>query len=249
VHRIFRTWTGAVDNGSCEEALIGAEGVAFGLCGGAAKLDGKFVAAARQDVLAEWAEQFASFAATTDFGQVTFAGSGAAVATPAEQRQIAQWARTVVMEAGGGESLAGLRYEGPAEIGSTDTSKCAVLQLGPSIEAGIGACDGTMTNKDMGNGTYLDWEYLRDHLAPFVYETDTERITFEGMGSIRGEAWQRAILAWARMRYAELSSAKRGSPGKRLLAAARPAATPEQLADCKTSGLGWLWLALACCFL
>ena len=103
------TWTGAVDNGSCQEALIGAEGVAFGLCGGAAKLDGKFVSAARQGVLAEWAEKFASFAAATDLGQVTFAGTGTAVATPAEQRQIAQWAQTVVMEAAGGDSLAGLR--------------------------------------------------------------------------------------------------------------------------------------------
>jgi hypothetical protein len=226
------TWIGAVDNASCQDALIGAEGVAFGLCGSATKLDGKFVSAARQDVLAEWAEQFASFTAATDLGQVTFAGSGAAVATPAEQQQIAQWARTVVMEAAGGESLAGLRYEGPAEIGSTDTSKCAVLQLGPSIEAGIGACDGTMTNKDMGNGTYLDWEYLRDHFAPFVYETDTERITFEGMGSSRGDAWQRAILAWARMRYAELSSGKVSAAAGTILSW-RLGPNPEQPETCR----------------
>jgi hypothetical protein len=118
---------------------------------------------------------------------------------------IGRWAQLVAMEAMSGEALAGLRYEGPAEIGSGDTSKCAVLQLGTPIEAGIGACDGTMTNRDMGKAVYLEWEYLRDHFAPFVYETDTERITFEGMGHVSGDEWQRAILAWARTRHAELA--------------------------------------------
>jgi hypothetical protein len=114
----------------------------------------------------------------------------------------------VTMEAGGGESLAGLEYRGPAEMGRSDTSKCAIMRLGTPIEAVLGACDGAATNQDMGKRIYLEWEQLRDRFAPFVYETDTEALTFEGIGREASEAWQRAILAWARTKHAELSSGK-----------------------------------------
>jgi hypothetical protein len=60
----------------------------------------------------------------------------------------------------------------------------------------------------MGKRIYLEWAQLRDRFAPFVYETVTETITFEGMGLESSEAWQRAILAWARARHAELASGK-----------------------------------------
>jgi len=82
------------------------------------------------------------------------------------------------------------------------------MRLGTPIEAMLGACDDTATNKDMGKRAYLEWEQLRDRFAPFVYETDTETLTFEGMGLESSEAWQRAILAWARVRHAELSTGK-----------------------------------------
>ena len=130
------------------------------------------------------------------------------MASEAEQRLITRWAKMVTMEAGGGESLAGLEYRGPAEVGSSDTSKCAIMRLGTPIEAVLGACDGAATNQDMGKRIYLEWEQLRDRFAPFVYETDTEALTFEGMGREASEAWQRAILAWARTKHAELSSGK-----------------------------------------
>lgn len=198
-------WGGTADNGLCMEATLAGTGIAFGICGGSAPIGGKYAADARQTVLNEWVARFAPFDAETEWGSIRLLGTGNTQATPAEQEQIGRWAQTAVMEAAGGESLAGLRYEGPAEFGSADTSKCAVLQLGTPIEAGIGACDGTMTNKDMGKATYLQWEYLRDQFAAFVYETATEKITFEGMGNVSGEPWQRAILAWARTRHAELA--------------------------------------------
>lgn len=199
-------WSGPVDNGECVEALINAETVGFGLCGGSPKIGGHFVADARPAVLMQWAATFASFDAETEFGSVRFVGSGSDAATPEEQQMMARWARTVAMEAAAGESLAGMSYHGPAEMGSPDASKCAMLQLGTSIEAGIGSCDGTMINKEMGKRTYLEWEYLRNHFAPFVIETETEKVAFEGMGSVDDAHWQRAIVAWARARYAELST-------------------------------------------
>jgi len=202
------TWSGTADNGTCLESIIGAEGVGFGLCYGPAKLGGKFATEARQTVLAELAKKYASFEASGESGHLVFTGSGTTTATADEQRMIARWAQQVTLEAAGGESLAGMEYRGPAEMGSSDTSKCAVLRLGTPITATLGVCDGTATDKDMGKRTYLDWEYLRDHFAPFVYETATETVTFNGMGLISGEASQRAILAWARTRHAELSSDK-----------------------------------------
>lgn len=201
-------WNGPVDNGSCLEAIIGLEGVGFGLCYGPAKIGGQFASEARQTVLADLVKKYASFEADSEFGHLIFTGSGTTVATADDQRLMTRWAQQVTLEAAGGESLAGLEYRGPAEMGSPDTSKCAVLRLGTPIEAVLGACDGTAADKDMGKRTYLDWEYLRDHYAPFVYETATEAVTFDGMGLISGEAAQRAILAWARTRHAELSTGK-----------------------------------------
>jgi hypothetical protein len=139
---------------------------------------------------------------------VRFTGKGAAAPSADDQRTITRWAQMVTMEARGGESLAGLEYRGPAELGSRDTSKCAVMRLGTPIEAMLGACDGTATNKDMGKANYLEWERLRDRFAAFTLETGTEAILFEGMGLETGPAAQRAILAWARARHAELASGK-----------------------------------------
>jgi hypothetical protein len=201
-------WSGPLDMRGCTESIISQDGVGFGLCAGTAKLGGKFASEARQDVLSEMAAKYASFEGNNEFGSIRFTGKGSTAPTAEEQRLITRWAQMVTMEAGGGESLAGMEYRGPAAMGSSDTSKCAVLQLGTSIEAVVGACDGTAANKDMGKRTYLDWQQLRDRLAPFVYETETETLTFEGMGLEASDAWQRALLAWARTKHAELSSGK-----------------------------------------
>lgn len=205
-------WNGTVDNGSCYESLIGVNGVAFGPCYGQNKIGGKFVTEARQSVLQDLAAKYDSFEANNEFGSVRFTGTGSTPASEADQQLITRWAQMVTMEAAGGESLAGMEYRGPAEVldptesGGADTSKCAILRLGTPVTAMLGACDGTATDKDMGKATYLEWEQLRDRFAPFVYETATETITFEGMGLESSEAWQRAILAWARARHAELAS-------------------------------------------
>lgn len=202
------TWSGPLDMQACAEAIIGAEGVSFGLCGSEAKLGGKFASEARQDVLKQMAAKYASFEGSNEFGSIRFTGQGSTAPTADEQLSITRWAQMATMEAGGGESLAGMEYRGPAEIESDDTSKCAVMRLGTPIEAMLGACDDMVTNKDMGKAIYLEWERLRDRFAPFVYETATEMITFDGMGLESSEAWQRAILAWARVRHAELASGK-----------------------------------------
>jgi len=104
--------------------------------------------------------------------------------------------------------LAGTSYQGPAEMGSTDTSKCASLQLGAPGEVTLGACDGTRQALPIDERMATEWEALQARVAPFVYETATERLSFAGLGSESSETWQRAILAWARARYAELATGK-----------------------------------------
>ncbi len=208
IGKLIIGWSGPVDYWGCMESIIGTSGVGFGRCGSEAKIGGKFASDARQAVLAEMASKFAPFTGNHEFGTIRFMGDGPATATTEEQRMITRWAQMVSQEAGGGESLAGLEYRGPAEIGSIDTSKCAVMRLGTPLEAVLGACDGTANNKDMGKRMYLDWQQLRDRFAPFLYETETETLTFEGMGLDASDAWQRALLTWARTKHAELSGGK-----------------------------------------
>ncbi|MEZ4619236.1 MAG: hypothetical protein R2867_27505 [Caldilineaceae bacterium] len=104
------------------------------------------------------------------------------------------------------DSTTPLRYQGPAEMGSPDPSQCATLVLGETGVAQVGACDGTTRDLTIGERAALEWEQLRNRFAPFVYETATETLTFNGSGDVTGEQWQRALLAWARARHAELAS-------------------------------------------
>ena len=123
---------------------IGAEGVGFGQCYSEVKLGGKFASEARQDVLKQMAAKYASFEGSNEFGSIRFTGQGLTAPTADEQLSITRWAQMATMEARGGESLAGMEYRGPAEMGSDDTSKCAVMRLGTPIEAMLGACDDTV---------------------------------------------------------------------------------------------------------
>lgn len=206
VGEMLMAWGGTVDFGDCMEAIMGTDGVAFGMCGGHPKIGGNFVSDARRAVLTEWVERYAAFDAETDFGSVRLVGQGSAVATPEEERLIGRWAHMVTMEAMAGESRAGMSYHGPAEMGSPDTSKCTALFVGASSEVGLGTCDDNLQTVELGARAYDEWRYMRGRFAPFVYETETERLIFEGMGNVSGEPWQRAILAWARARHAELAT-------------------------------------------
>lgn len=201
------TWTGTSDFGDCMEAQVGHNNLAYGMCN-RPKIEGRYVSDARIATLDDWVATFAAFEAETDFGSVQFLGAGSTVATPEEEQMIGRWAQMVTMEAAAGESRAGMSYHGPAEMGSPDTSKCTSLMIGASPEVGLGTCDDSLQTVELGEGTYGEWSYLRDRFAPFTYETETERVIFEGMGNLRGEQWQRAILAWSRARHAELSSGR-----------------------------------------
>jgi hypothetical protein len=209
-------WQGAVDNGSCQEAVIDAGGVAFGYCGGA-QFPGKFVSPARAAALNEFATRYAAFNAVTDWGEIAFAGVGPQVATPAEQTQLASWAQRLVMEAASGVALGGMAWSGPEGMGSGDTAKCATLQMSGG-EATVWDCAGNFETVKLNGGYLTRWLEMQDRFASFVVETPAETLTFDGMGAEAGAVWQQALLAWARMQYAELSSGQASAAGSTVLA-------------------------------
>lgn len=198
------TATVTVDNGSCQDVHVGAHGVAFGYCG-STLFGGKFVADARPATLASFAARYAPFAASTAAGTITFVGSGAQVATPAEQAALAAWTQRLVMEAASGVPMGGLAWNGPAEFGGDDTSKCTTLTLGGG-EATVFDCAGNVQTIKLNGGPLSTWLAFQDRLAPFTLETATERLDFTGMGGEEAAVWQRALLAWVRTQVAELSS-------------------------------------------
>jgi hypothetical protein len=209
-------WQGAVDNGSCQEAVIGASGVAFGYCGGA-QFPGKFVSPARAAALNEFAARYAPFSAVTDWGEMTFTGGGSQAATPAEQTQLARWAQRLVMEAASGAALGGLAWSGLEEMGSDDTAQCATLQMSGG-EATVWDCAGNFATVKLNGGYLTRWLAMQDQFASFVVETPTATLTFDGMGAEADAIWQQALLAWARTQYAELSSGQASAAGSTVLA-------------------------------
>lgn len=210
------TATVTVDNGSCQDAIVGSEGVAFGYCG-LALFGGKFVSPARRTTLAEFAARYAPFEAQTEGGVIRFAGDGEQIATRADQEQLAQWVTLLVMEAASGAPMGGLAYHGPAEPGADDASKCATLTMSGG-EATVFDCEGNVKTIKLNGGPLSRWLTIQDRFAPFAVETETERLDFTGMGAVEGEIWQQAILAWARTQYAELSSGKVSAAGATVLA-------------------------------
>jgi hypothetical protein len=95
-------WSGA-DGSGCQTLEIGAEGVAFGRCSGL--LMGALLRRdTRQADLDEFVAKYASFEAETPAGTLRFVGSGPTIATPDEERMIAEWAKSVYLESVGGRS-------------------------------------------------------------------------------------------------------------------------------------------------
>lgn len=187
------TWLGADDSG-CRTVEVGTEGVAFGRCG-RPLMGVSFSIDTRQADIAEFAAKYASFVAETPVGTVNFVGSGPNVATPAEQRMLAEWAQLVYQEAEFGRSgaswglvLAWHREGGPSNFCDDVT----VYATGDVYVAT--SCQGSLP-VDIGrirlNATELSriFEWV-DALQPFEYNPDasteggeTIQMVFSGVGS------------------------------------------------------------------
>jgi hypothetical protein len=67
-------------------------------------MTGKYANQERLDAYQHYVQTYAPFTAQTPAGSVIFTGTGSAVATPAEQRMIAEFAQLAALEAVGGQS-------------------------------------------------------------------------------------------------------------------------------------------------
>jgi hypothetical protein len=85
----------------CQMVSITPQGASYGPCQGVLTI-ASFASSDMATHLAELTGTYQSFSSETVVGKVTFNGAGQAVATPAEQRAIAEWARLVFMEEEGG---------------------------------------------------------------------------------------------------------------------------------------------------
>ncbi|MBX3014138.1 MAG: hypothetical protein KF832_21635 [Caldilineaceae bacterium] len=118
-----------------------------------------------------------------------------------------------VEEIAGGKSMVALVYA----VGPSTATQCTTLSLDRSQNVTLGDCDGKSRLLALGKRFALDWDDIQNRFASFVYETPTETLTFTGRGTVQGEAWQRAILTWARATQAELAGSQSSATGRTAL--------------------------------
>jgi uncharacterized protein YraI len=109
-----------------------------------------------------------------------------------------------------------LRWQGPAELGSPDTSKCASLEISGN-QAQLTACDGATQTVTLAGGLAQEWAEIQERFGAFTYDLPGESLSFFGSGSQADPAAQRALLAWARARYGELSSGRVSAAGNTVM--------------------------------
>lgn len=230
------TWRNNDESG-CQTMTAGPDGVAFGPCGGVL-MGVPYSFDTRQPALSSFADTYQSFTAETPAGTVDFVGAGAQVATPAEQRMMAEWARLVSLEAQGGRSGAswGLIFAWHREGGLAGF--CDDVTGYVTGEAYVTSCRGNQP-QDLGR-VRLDSDQLAtvygwvDSLQPFeVEQTDpatedamTIRIVFSGAGTATAnEAVEQAITELALTLLHEVTTGT-----------IQPAMPVNALAGCLTPG-------------
>lgn len=198
------TWRHS-DAGGCQTMEAGPDGVAFGPCGGQL-LGVPYSFDTRQPELSRFAATYQSFTAETPAGTVDFVGTGTQVATPAEQRMIAEWARLVSLEAQGGRSGAswGLVVAWHREGGLAGF--CDDVTVYVTGDAYVTSCRGNQP-QELGRvrlapdqlGIVYDWvdtlqSFEVEQTDPATEDAMTIRMVFSGAGTAAAnEAVEQAI--------------------------------------------------------
>lgn len=100
-----------------------------------------------------------------------------------------------------------LLWEGDP-LADDNQDECRALQVTASGQATIGPCGAPDTPVEQLTVRSGEWTEMVTRFAPFETETDQGRIVFQGQGQISSPAWERAIAAWARFSYLEMSSGR-----------------------------------------
>jgi hypothetical protein len=188
------TWLQTDDEGECRTATIGAAGVVFGPCDGV-PFGGIFGQPDRRTDLMEFAETYAPFTATTAAGDVEFKGKGVRLATPAEQRMIAEWARLVALEAEAGRSGAswGLALAWHREdTAAGGRALCDDVTVYVTGEVYVASCASdpaqTVAHYRLGAADLEHLYALVDTYAGFEHAQGTQRMLFSGAGTVQAPA-------------------------------------------------------------
>ena len=197
-------WT-SPEGTECQTAQIGEQIIAAGPCSGPL-LPGRFVSSERQNRLIDMAIKYASFDAETHAGVIQFTGQGEILATPSQQRMIAEWARLAAQEAISGRSGAswGLAFTWEREGGIAGF--CDHLEVYAYGEAYASSCkpaEGETSGPVLLNDSQLRQLYRwLDQYAGFEHEQSdpatadamTTRLSFFGTGSMEvGEAERQSL--------------------------------------------------------
>jgi len=198
-------WTGSED--FCKTSIIGLDSIAAGVC---------YIAQitvplneTRANEAAFYGETYAPFEADTAAGHVVFNGNGSTVASEAEQRAIAEWARLVSLEAESGHISAtgGLAIHWQEEGGLTGV--CHQVNIGIDGQVNTVFCDqetpvlGTARLRPEQLEQMYNWI---DTYAAFTYSDDSQLaadglavlVTFDGRGEVQAdEAVQLEIADFA----------------------------------------------------
>jgi hypothetical protein len=173
------------------------------------------------DTLAYFVKTYASFDADTPAGRITFTGQGSTVATPAEQRMIAEWAQLVTQEASGGNIGAseGLLFAWHREGGLAGFCDDVSVYVTGAVSAT--SCKGGQA-RDLGQSrltadqlkTVYSWldQFKNFELdqtdggTPATADALTTRMVFSGNGSqTAAAADQQAMQDFAAQLYAEFN--------------------------------------------
>jgi hypothetical protein len=189
---VLINWTQTTGEG-CQKASIGSDAVVFGTCKGV-QMQAPFAAAERVVELRYFIETFAPFDAETPAGKISVAGKGKVIATRADQRMAAEWARLVMQEALGGRGGAawGLIFAWHREGGIAGLCEDVTIYL--SGIAFASSCKGDQP-QNLGQvwltanqmGLIYDWV---DSLQSFEYQSSAPvspdetaiRMIFSGNG-------------------------------------------------------------------
>jgi hypothetical protein len=204
-------------DGLCNTAIVGDDKVAFGVCGGALLTGWLIPEMERPDQLAYFVETYAAFEAETPAGKVTFTGRGASVASAAEQRMIAEWARLVQLDAAGDLSQASREMAIAWRREGGIAGFCDILVVHITGEVFASSCQGNEP-VDLGRGRLTsdqlaqmyEWidalqAFSIDQTDPATADAMTIRVLFSGAGTREtSDADQQAIQAFAAQLFAEL---------------------------------------------
>lgn len=108
-----------------------------------------------------------------------------------------------------GETL--LTWQGHTEMIDGDLTQCKMLTIDAGNVVRYGLCGDSVSLTIAEGYLPLHWAEIQARFAPFTLESEQEKVSFQGSGEIEGEAWQRAIILYARTSYGEAATGRVGA--------------------------------------